>query len=73
MASNIKPAPLCLTESVVAKLTGDRPAYGTGIVRVPMASFRLVDGQKRIDLNTVPSAMELRAESWRKAREGRDG
>ena len=36
MASNLKPAPIGLTESVVAKLTGDRPAYGKGVVRVPI-------------------------------------
>tara|TARA_B100001179_G_scaffold211998_1_gene179649 strand:+ start:2444 stop:2665 length:222 start_codon:yes stop_codon:yes gene_type:complete len=73
MASNLKPAPLSLTEDVVAKLAGERPAFGKGIVRVPVASFRLVDGKKRIDLNTVPSAMEMRAASWRKPREGSDG
>ncbi|MEL7754037.1 hypothetical protein VO57_008710 [Citromicrobium bathyomarinum] len=34
--SNVKPAPIGLTEGVVAKMVGDRPAYGKGIVRVPI-------------------------------------
>jgi len=42
MAGNLKPAPLQLTESVVAKLVGDRPAYGSGVVRVPFEGV-LVD------------------------------
>ena len=33
--SNLKPAPFSLTGDVVAKLVGDRPSYGKGIVRVP--------------------------------------
>ena len=39
--SNVKPAPLSLTEGTVAKLVGDRPAYGQGIVHVPMAPYAL--------------------------------
>ena len=42
MAGNLKPAPLQLTESLVAKLVGDRPAYGNGVVRVPFEGV-LVD------------------------------
>jgi hypothetical protein len=72
MPSNLKPAPLGLTSDLTAKLVGDRPAYGKGVVRVPFGEFRLVDGKKRIDLNTVPSSMEQRAASWRKPREGAD-
>lgn len=34
--SNLKPAPLGLTEGTVAKLVGDRPAYGKHIVRLPI-------------------------------------
>lgn len=33
--SNLKPAPFSLTGDVVAKLVGDRPAFGKGVVRVP--------------------------------------
>jgi len=32
---NLRPAPLALTPALVAKLVGDRPAYGKGIVHVP--------------------------------------
>lgn len=34
--SNLKPAPISLTASVTAKLTGDRPAYGKGVTRIPV-------------------------------------
>ena len=34
--SNLKRPPLPLTDDVVAKLGSDRPAYGRGIVRVPL-------------------------------------
>jgi len=37
--SNVKPAPLGLTEGVVAKMVGDRPAYGRCVVHVPIAPF----------------------------------
>jgi len=37
--SNVKPAPIGLTESVVAKMVGDRPAYGQGVIHVPMARY----------------------------------
>ena len=37
--SNLKPAPLGLNENVVAKMVGDRPAYGQGVVHVPMAPY----------------------------------
>ncbi len=37
--SNLKPAPLGLTESVVAKMLGDRPPFGTGVIHVPIAPF----------------------------------
>ena len=36
--SNVKPAPIGLTESVVAKMVGDRPAYGQGVIHVPRAT-----------------------------------
>ena len=39
MTSNVKPAPLGLTEGVVAKMVGDRPAYGRGVVHVPIEPF----------------------------------
>lgn len=39
---NLKAAPLALTPALVAKLTGDRPAFGRGIVRVPIEG-KLVD------------------------------
>ena len=32
--SNLKPAPLPLTPDVVAKLAGDRPALGKGIIHL---------------------------------------
>lgn len=35
---NLKPAPFSLTPAVVEKIVGDRPAYGTGIARLPIAS-----------------------------------
>jgi len=72
MPSNLKPAPLGLTSDLTAKLIGDRPAYGNGVTRVPFGEFRLVDGKKSIDLNTVPSSMEQRAAIWRKPQEGAD-
>ena len=34
--SNLKPAPIALTPELVAKLVGDRPAYGKGLVRLPI-------------------------------------
>ncbi|NCP19037.1 MAG: hypothetical protein GW855_07760 [Erythrobacter sp.] len=39
MTSNVKPAPPGLTEGLVAKMVGDRPAYGKGIAHIPIASF----------------------------------
>lgn len=44
--SNLKPAPFALTPALTAKLAGDRPAYGAGIVRVPIAG-KLVDRPRR--------------------------
>lgn len=38
---NLKPAPIFLTESVVAKLCGDQPAYGAGIARVPVEGVKV--------------------------------
>ena len=97
---NLKPAPIGLTEGTVAKLVGDRPAYGKGVIRVPMAPYAKCGecGQLRtmpckysacpipqvrsssacerreppakIDLNTVPSSMELRAASWKEKPNG---
>ena len=46
MASNLKPAPLSLTPAVTAKLVGDRPAYGKGVVHVPLGEIKLVDRPK---------------------------
>jgi len=43
--ANLKPAPLHLTSALVAKLTGDRPAYGKGVVRIPLQG-ELVDQPK---------------------------
>lgn len=40
--SNLKPAPLHLTEAVCAKLIGDRPAYGKGVCHLPLEG-KLVD------------------------------
>ncbi len=34
--SNLKPAPLAFTPELVAKLVGDRPAYGRGITRIAL-------------------------------------
>jgi hypothetical protein len=45
MASNLKPAPLGLTTAVTAKMVGDRPAVGKGVVHVPLEG-RLVDQAK---------------------------
>ncbi len=39
---NLRGAPLPLTPAVVAKLTGERPALGKGIVHLPIAG-KLVD------------------------------
>jgi hypothetical protein len=39
---NLRPAPLALTPGLVAKLVGDRPAYGRGIAHIPLHG-RLVD------------------------------
>jgi len=52
--SNLKPAPLGLSESVVAKMVGDRPAYGQGVIHVPIAPYTRCGecGQ----LRTVPCA-----------------
>lgn len=36
MGGNLKSAPLPLTAALVAKLTGDRPAFGKGIARLPI-------------------------------------
>jgi len=33
---NLKPAPLPLTGDLVAKLTGVRPAFGKGVVHLPI-------------------------------------
>lgn len=75
---NLKPAPFSLTPEVTGKLTGDRPAYGKGVTHVPLEGV-LEDGVRgsdarrqistaagKIDLNSVPSLMEKRADSWRK-------
>lgn len=43
--SNLKPAPLPLTPAVAAKLTGDRPALGRGVVHLPIEG-KLVDRPK---------------------------
>ncbi|ALG60875.1 MULTISPECIES: hypothetical protein [Citromicrobium] len=37
--SNVKPAPIGLTEGVVAKMVGDRPACGKGVIHVPVAPY----------------------------------
>lgn len=74
--SNVKSAPLPLDGDAVAKITGDRPAYGKRIVRVPILG-KLVDQARggigieagKIDLNIVPSSMEQRAASWSKGRD----
>ncbi len=34
--ATLKPAPLALTGDLVAKLVGDRPAYGKGIAHLPL-------------------------------------
>lgn len=39
---NLRDAPLALTPALVAKLTGDRPAYGKGIMHLPIEG-KLVD------------------------------
>ena len=41
--SNLKPAPLFLNEGTVAKLVGDRPAYGKGVIHVPIEPFTRCD------------------------------
>lgn len=33
-AGNLKPAPLALTAALVAKLAGDRPPFGKGVVHL---------------------------------------
>ncbi|MEL7753345.1 hypothetical protein VO57_015090 [Citromicrobium bathyomarinum] len=50
--SNLKPAPIGLTESVVAKTVGDRPAYGKGLINVPLAPYAKCDACGQ--LRTVP-------------------
>ena len=40
--ANLKTAPLALTPALTAKLTGDRPAYGKGVIHQPIEG-RLVD------------------------------
>jgi len=40
--SNLEPAPFFLTSAVVAKLAGDRPAFGKGIAHLPVEG-KLVD------------------------------
>ncbi|MEL7784088.1 hypothetical protein AAG607_13760 [Citromicrobium bathyomarinum] len=97
---NLKSAPIGLTEGVVAKLVGDRPAYGKGVTHVPIAPYtkcgecgqlrtkpcdysacpilqvasssepKRRDLPAKIDLNTVPSSMELRAASWKEKPNG---
>lgn len=49
---NLKPAPLFLSTDLVAKLVGDRPAFGKGIARVPFVEptaplGKLVDRPRR--------------------------
>lgn len=41
--ANLKPAPAELTPSVTAKLIGDWPGYGQGIVRIPLLDSQLSD------------------------------
>lgn len=40
---NLKPAPEDMTPEVTAKLIGDWPGYGLGIVRIPVLDMPLVD------------------------------
>lgn len=37
--SNVKPAPIGLTEGVVAKMVGDRPPFGRGVIHVPIEHY----------------------------------
>lgn len=59
-AGNLKPAPLPLTGDLVAKLVGDRPAYGRGIRHVPVVSNPVVcstckqERHRPCDLSTCP-------------------
>jgi hypothetical protein len=63
--SNLKPAPFSLTPDLVAKLTGDQPAFGKGIERVPMLGrVNEFDRPAKIDPRDIPSSMEQLAESW---------
>ena len=43
----LKPAPFALTPALVAKLVGDRPAYGKGIAHLPVLPIALVDRPRR--------------------------
>lgn len=43
MPANLKPAPAELTSTVTAKLIGDWPGYGQGIVRIPLLDWQLAD------------------------------
>lgn len=40
---NLKDAPAELTPVVAAKLIGDWPGYGQGIVRIPLLDWQLAD------------------------------
>lgn len=44
--SNLKPAPMPLTADLTAKLAGDRPAFGKGIVHLPIVG-KLIDRPRR--------------------------
>lgn len=46
--SNLKPAPLPLTEALTSKLAGDRPAFGHGIVHLPIEG-KLIDRPRQPD------------------------
>ncbi|MEL7681101.1 hypothetical protein AAG602_08035 [Citromicrobium bathyomarinum] len=50
--TNVKPAPIGLTESVVAKTVGDRPGYGKGVVHLPFAPYAKCEACGK--LRTVP-------------------
>lgn len=64
--SNLKPAPLPFTPDLVAKLVGDRPAYGKGIVRVPVegaaGGCRKCGQTCRTELCYSPCPLEERAD-----------
>ncbi len=56
--SNLRPAPLALTPAIVAKIVGDRPAYGKGITHIPLEGVLV----GRPDPSSYPDALAAELE-----------